>query len=144
MYMLRPVKYTGPLEMIGNDGSLAGTLSDQTRIVLREATIELYEQTKQTAGIRAIEGMSSFDRSKLLGFMAQKLVDESVAVFGRYPPAKKQQQIPAYHAAVYQFNNEATEMFDIYEDANRYVDLEIMRSDLDRRIKEILATDGDG
>lgn len=113
--------------------------SQQTRIVLSDAAMEAYEQTEQTTDTQALGNISRFNRSTLLGFMAQKLVNESVAVFGRCPPSDKHKKIPADHAASYQFNDEATKMYDIYEPKNHYVDLEIMRGDLERRIEELLA-----
>ena len=63
-------------------------------------------------------------------------------VIGVYPPSQKIEQIPVEDVRTFGISDDATELFDYNNDANRYRDLHIKRKDFMRRLGEIKAKDG--
>ena len=106
-------------------------------IPVRRAAKIVYEETRTTLGVKLQERLNK-NPEGMIGILAQILVaDETVAIYGVYPPSRKFEQIPADDAHSFQFTDDATEMFDSNNESNRYRDLYIKRKDFKRRLGEI-------
>ena len=111
-------------------------------IPMRLAAKIAYEETRTTLGVRLQERLNK-DPDAMIGVLAQMLVaDDKVAIYGVYPPSQKFEQIPDEDARAFRITDDATEMFESNNEANRYRDLYIKHKDFKRRLGEIKAKDG--
>ena len=111
------------------------------RIPLHEAARLAYEETRTTLGVK-LQARLNKGPGGMLGTLAQTLLqDENIEVFGVYPPSQKIEQIPVEDVRTFGISDDATELFDYNNDANRYRDLHIKRKDFMRRLGEIKAKD---
>ncbi len=106
-------------------------------IPLHEAARLAYEENRHTIGVKLEERLDKGPK-RMIGSFAEMLVrDESVAIFGVYPPSKKIEQIPDEDAQVFQISDDAKQMSDAVDDERMYCDLAIKRKDFKRRRGEI-------
>ena len=112
------------------------------RISLHMAARLAYEETRNTLGVR-LQARLNKGPGGMLGVLAETLLqDESIEVFGAYPPSQKIEQIPVEDVRTFGISDDATELFDYNNDAIRYRDLHIKHEDFKRRLSEIKAKDG--
>lgn len=108
-------------------------------VPLPRAVIMAYDQTEHAMVVGLGERMDK-NRQKTPAMMAHLLVGNNlIPIFGRHPPSSLFKKIRTSAAAKYQFAEDAASMVHPYQEDDRYVDLAIRRSDLRRRIKELIA-----
>ncbi|MCH7935947.1 MAG: hypothetical protein IH994_02505 [Proteobacteria bacterium] len=119
-----------------NFGQRKGTtnLDSDPYVPLKEAATIAYEETLGTQVATVAEALNADD---VLGYYAYALFDGKTTLYGNRPPSRKQEPIP----------NEEYGRCGIYDDyrvlrrpdggRNLYENLQIKRSDLDRRIAEL-------
>ena len=106
-------------------------------IPLHEAARIAYEENRHTIGVNLEERLDN-GHKRMIGSFAEMLVrDESVAIFGVYPPSKKFEQIPDEDARAFQISDDAKQMSDAVDGERMYCDLAIKRKDFKRRLDEI-------
>lgn len=115
-------------------------MKGKKRVRLCEAVIEAYEKTHGTLHESAAEAL---DYGRIEQYYAEALTyggrdtgRPEVPVYGRKPPSRVHLRVPPKHVDEFIFVEKANVLVDQWDDNRRYVDLEIERRDLDRRIRE--------
>lgn len=109
-------------------------------ITLAEAARIAFGETRHTAVIGAVELIIK-DPAKMLGFMAAQLInDDGLAVFGTFPPSELMARIPVDDVRTFQVNDDATELFDIFNEKRRYINLSVRREAFRQRLDALKST----
>lgn len=109
-------------------------------ISLSEAARIAYEETRQTAVIATMEHVVK-DPAKMIGFMASQLLnDGAMSVFGAFPPSTASERIPADVVQSFHVTDDATEMFDDFNEKRRYTNLTVRRDDFRRHLDHLKST----
>jgi hypothetical protein len=103
-------------------------------IALKEAATIAYEETRGTAVAGVAERMSGGD---VLGYYAQALFNKNTTLYGTYPPSRKLEAVSNEESTGCVFSADYDALRRHNEFQNLYENLQIRRSDVDRRIAEL-------
>lgn len=103
-------------------------------VPLKEAATIAYEEMRGTKAGTIIEGLNKDD---VLGYYAHALFNGKTTLYGNHPPSRKLEAIPNEEYGRCGFSDDQNALHRHGENRNLYENLQIKRSDLDRRIAEL-------
>ena len=135
----------------------ATTSNDQPEFInLRDAVIDAWECIRNLPqfndpppSLPQFDSLREYyeaDPGKMPGIIAHVIfnaADPPIPIKGISPPRTLMETIPADKAAKYGFSDDATELFDWFdedkpsEQRKRYINLQVKRADIERRIKDM-------
>ena len=105
-------------------------------IPLKEAATIFYEETRGTRVAEIAERMTNGD---VLGYYAHALFDGNTTLYGNYPPSRKLEAVPNEEYGRCGFSSDYNALRRWGRSQNLYEGLQIKRSDVDRRIAELIS-----
>ena len=106
-------------------------------IGMKEAATIAYEETR---GTKAAEIAESVNRDDVLGYYAHALFNGTTTLYGTHPPSQKLEEIPNEEYGRCRFEDDYSSLRRHSEQRNIYENVQIKRSDLERRIQELKDT----
>ena len=103
-------------------------------IPLKEAATIAYEEMRGTQAGTIIEGPNP---DNVLGYYAHALFNGKTTLYGNHPPSRKLEAVPNEEYGRCGFSDDQNALRRHGENRNLYENLQIKRSDLDRRIAEL-------
>ena len=112
-------------------------------IDLNEAALQAYEETEESAVAHFAEMPMPNGTRAVLSWYAYALVDKraSTPIFGKRPPSRKRRLIPNEEFSRCRFSEDARSLIRHNEKEPRFTELEIRKSDFERRLEEIKSWD---
>lgn len=119
-----------------NIGQRKGTtnLESDPYVPLKEAATIAYEETLGTRVATIAEALNADD---VLGYYAHALFNGKTTLYGNHPPSRKLEAIPNEEYGRCGFSDDKSALLRHGEKRSLYENLQIKRSDLDRRIAEL-------
>ena len=114
-------------------------------IDLNEAALRAYEETEETAVAHFAEMTMPNGSRAVLSWYAYAFVGRGsdTPIFGKQPPSRKRRQIPSEEFPRCSFSDDARTLHRYGAKEPRYVELEIRKSDFERRLAEIKSWNGE-
>lgn len=113
--------------------------NDEEYIDLNEAALRAYEETQETVVARFAEASPSNGPQGIVRWYAYALIGKKnyTPIFGKRPPSRKRQLIPREEFPRCGLSHDVRSLVRFNEEDPRFIELEIRKSDFERRLEEI-------